>query len=325
MKKKIDLKKIKLPKKVIKKEDKNNNDVEENLIKNIVLLGTTLELKKTYEIIHLLFNSISNLNRYDIDLLERSKETNTYISEYKFDKKTKDKLRNDEEPIFFQLMRIDSKYFKNYLNYTIIEIVDDIIYLNKEFDSLKAFVLNELFNILNYRKTTITLLPKSDFYYLHNLFKEIKNNYVDNFILGNKKFYTSKDLKLDPYKNIIKDDVLYKVLYIVPDKQYSSSCKITKLNTRGIMAPVVLDKNGKPLNSKLWDCIYKINKNFNKEFSIRCLVPVNLRLKQNVLTMNNKILISYFNDLVMFRDNINKKISLLTFVNIDTYYKRKYL
>lgn len=318
MKKKIDLKKITLVSKVKKIE-------KEVIKKSSINLDNNTKLKSIYNSIKMLFENIATLDKYSFDLLERSIETNKYISEYKFDKSTKDKIRNDNQPTFFQLMRVDSKYFKNFLDYTLMEIINDIIYLNSENECYKEFVINEIFNILNYRKTSITLLSKNDFYSLHNILKDIKNSYVDNFVLGSKKFYTKENLKLEPFKNIIKDGILYKVLYIVPNKSYGDNSKITKMNTRGIMAPVVLDTNGIPLNDKLWNCVYKINKNFKKEFPVRCLVPINLRLKHSVISMNNKLLISYFNDLVMFKDKINKKMSLLTFINIDTYYQRKYL
>lgn len=279
------------------------------------------------KVIRDMFYNIINCNKDDIEKMDLSLEVNSFIKEYKFDKNYHKKIKEDIKPLFYPILNGTSNVFKHYFGKPLVDIIDDVIEESPmSFDKYKKYILNELHNIINYRKSTVILLDKKTFDQLHDKFLEIKNNFTEEYVLGNSKFYTKDNFMLDPY-DILEKDVTYKVVYIIPSKTYGNvEFKLSKNNPRGIMAPVIFNKEGIPATLKLWNSVAVINKKYNLNIPVKCLVPVGTFIENNkVIKLNNKVFINCFNSLSVFKEKLNRKISLLLFSLTETYYNRRYL
>lgn len=351
MKKKVDLKKISLvkkePKPIVKKEEEKidlrtgvksldkllSNGIQPNELICIAAIRQPNHAFKLYDkyvelkcYIKIIFEHIKNLSREDMLSLEKSLEINTFIQDYKFDKLTLDKLRKDEQPRFYPILRIDSAYLENYYGKNFIETINEVEEEDESYKDLSKYVINELHNLMNYRKTSKIVMNKLVFNELYNSFKKIKEDYSDQFILGKKKSYKKSDFNLTPM-DIMDENTVYKVVYIVPNKMYKpKNLKITKINSRGIMGAIVIGQDGLPINNRLWNCIAKINIENKVEIPLRCLVPVNLYLKHvKAVKPDKRLFLGLFSNLYKFKDKLHKKISLLLYTTVETYYQRKYL
>ncbi len=92
------------------------------------------------------------------------------------------------------------------------------------------------------------------------------------------------------------------------------------------MAPVIFGLDDKPVSSKLWNSIVDINQKYNVEIPLKCLVPFDCYIKDNkVIKMSNKELVKCFGNLKMFKEKLNRKISLILFSITETYYSRRYM
>lgn len=274
---------------------------------------------------------IMHATKDDINKILYSIEVNNFIKEYKFDKEVHRKIRDDIKPIFYPMLNSSSNYFSKYfikdLPTIIDEVMNEFVLENLKDKGYEKLILNELHNFVNYRKTTIKILPKSSFDTLHNIFLDIKEEYTEQFILGKKRFYSKEDFNLDPY-TILKDDVLYKIVYVVPKIEYKKqkNQKLSKVNPRGLIAPVIFGLDDKPVVTKVWNSVAEINNKYKVEIPLKCLVPIDCRIKDNkVIKMSNKELVKCFSNLKMFKDKLNKKISLILFSITETYYSRRSL
>lgn len=330
---KIDLKKIKLVQRVPKPKPIKEEEIvidsipnKEDLISKYtggIEYTNYIFMKDT---IRNMFYYIINSNDNDKEKLKSSLSINQFIKEYKFDREYHKKLREDTKPIFYPILNVSSKFFRKHFIKTLIEIVEEVSTESPTFTAYKNYIINELHNIINFRKSSIILLPKTNFDELHNMFMEIKEEFAEQFILGNKKLYSKYDFSLEPF-DVLEDDVLYKVVYIIPKVLYSEkNHKLTKSNPRGIMAPVIFNKEGTPITAKFWDSIAVLNIKYNVEIPVKCLVPVDTYITNNkVIKMSNKVLINCFSNLKMFKEKLNRNISLLLFSITETYYNRRCL
>lgn len=274
---------------------------------------------------------IIHASKDDINKIEYSIEVNNFIKDYKFDRDFHKKIKDDIKPIFFPMLNGSSKYFSNYFIKdfpTIIEeVINEFVLVNLKDKGYEKLILNELHNFVNYRKTTIKVLPKVSFDALYNLFLDIKDTFTEQFILGKKRFYNKNDFNLEPY-NVLEDNVEYKIIYVVPKLEYKKqkNQKLSKVNPRGLMAPVLFGLDNKPVSTKVWNSIVEINNKYKVEIPVKCLVPIDCHIKDNkVIKMSNKELVKCFSNLKMFKDKLNKKISLILFSITETYYSRRYL
>lgn len=277
------------------------------------------------DVIRDIFYNIINFNGTYLDKIRKSMDVNGFIKEYKFDRDIHNKLKEDIKPIFYPMLNGNSKYLSIYFKKSLIDIILEVKEESISFDGYENFVLNEIHNILNYRKTSVTLMDKETFDKVHDMFLEIKNEFTEHFILNNKLTYFKDDFKLEPF-DVLEDGVEYKLLYVVPNKTYGDKkYSLSKANPRCIMAPVLFNTKGEPISLKLWNAIATLNESYKLEIPVKCLVPVDVKLNHKVISMNNKILIQCFNRLGCFKETLNRKVSLLLFSMTETYYGRKLL
>ena len=307
--------------------------VDENIVKTLEL--NTHPCHENYlfikECIRDILYYIMHASDKDKDKMRYSIEVNNFIKEYKFDKDVHRKIKDDIKPVFFPMLNGSSKYFCNYFIKdfpTIIEeVINEFVLENLKDKGYEEFILNELHNFVNYRKTTIKILPKVSFDALHNILLDIKDAFAEQFILGKKKYYVKSDFNLEPY-NVLKDNIEYKIIYVIPKKEYKKQKyqKLSKVNPRGLMAPIIFGLDDKPISTKVWNSVAEINNKYKVEIPVKCLVPFDCYIKDNkVIKMSNKELVKCFSNLKMFKDKLNKKISLILFSITETYFSRKYL
>lgn len=295
--------------------------IEPVFLKQEVDNDNTLFLK---ECIREIFFSILYTLEEDKNKLNTSIRVNEVIKEYKFDKNFFTKIQRDEKPVFFPMLNITSKYFKRFYDKLIFEIILEVVDENSNYSGLEKYVLNELHNLLNHRKTSIILLNKKYFDRLYIMFKDIKDSFIEQYMISNKIYYSKEDFTLEPF-NLLENDVNYKVVYIIPSKFYGNEIvKLSKINPRGLMAPMIMDTKGKPLNLRIWNAVAYINNTFKTSIPLKCLVPTGTFVEDNkIVKMSNKILINCFSNLKPFKEKLNRKISLILFSLTETYYNRK--
>lgn len=317
----VDLKKFKLKERSPKKVKE-----EESLVKEEVVIETEIytynniddNTKLITNIIKKMIDNIIKLNHDDIEKINSSIKVNNIIQEFKYDKNTRMKLDKNEKPIFFPILKVESKIFYNYFNLNLVDIIKACLGSNTDY---YKYVKNELHNIINYKKTSVNILSGNEFYRVLDLFLEIKNIYTNYFSLGNKKYFTKNDFDYEPL-SVLKNNVNYKVLYVIPEKAYND-VNITKINDRGLSAPVIMDNNGKPIG-RLWDAVYKVNKTFKMKLAIRCLLPFGVEIKDGkVINYNLDDCILNMKSLALVDGKLNSKVAILIFSNINTYFERR--
>lgn len=314
----------------------------EEIIPEVVPVTTIEKIKieedvnyKTYnfikECIREILYYIMHSTKEDKDKMDYSIGINKFIKEYKFDKSVHQKIRDDVKPIFYPMLNSSSKYFCKYFIKDFPTIIDEVlsefVCENLKDKGYQKFILNELHNLINYRKTTIKVLPKYMFDKLHDIFLDIKEEFAEQYILGNKMYYTKDDFNLEPY-SVLKNNMDYKIIYVIPKVEYDKqkNQKLSKMNARGLMAPVIFGLDDKPISNKLWNSVAYINQKYNVEIPLKCLVPFDCYIKDNkVIKMSNKELVKCFGNLKMFKEKLNRKISLILFSITETYYSRRYM
>ena len=308
-------------------------EVPNNIIENIKLQDNVNYEAYSYikECIREILYYVMHASKEDKDKMEYSIGINNFIKEYKFDKNVHQKIRDDIKPVFYPMLNGSSKYFCKYFLKDFPTIIDEVLseflYENIKDKGYQRYILNELHNLINYRKTTIKVLPKYMFDKIHDLFLNIKEEFAEQYILGKKIYYTKKDFNLEPY-NVLKDNMEYKIIYVVPKVSYDGqkSQKLSKINARGLMAPVIFGLDDKPISTKLWNSVVELNQKYNVEIPLKCLVPFDCYIKDNkVIKMSNKELVRCFGNLKMFKEKLNRKISLILFSITETYYSRRYM
>ena len=91
------------------------------------------------------------------------------------------------------------------------------------------------------------------------------------------------ELDLSMIDNRIKLDKVHTVKLIKPTRPYGKNI-IETLDSKIFMQPIVIS-NGLPINPAVWNICYYFNKKYNTNLVIRCIVPVNMEIK-NCISYN---------------------------------------
>lgn len=305
------VKRVKTNEPIIKIVKKGSRNTPSNL--EWVPYNTPFDIKDC--LLEMMLN-IENLDIESLDKIHKSIETNSVITEFKYDRDIVRKVQNNIRPSFFPILMVGSNIFINHFNKNLTELIEEITYNKK---NLFKYVKNELHNLINYGKFSIEgLLEEKNFNLLRSKLRVIKAKYNDNFFVADKKAYSSSDFDYRPME-ILKPNTKYKVLYVIPQKAYGD-VNITKINDRGLAAPVIINSAGKPIG-KLWDAIYKVNTTFKLNLPVRCLVPYNAFIKNGkVIPYNDSDCKYNFKALGMVDGKLNNKLAILIYSNVNTYY-----
>ena len=205
-----------------------------------------------------LIEGITKLKQEDISRIDISIKVNTIIRNFKFDKEIKSKLIEGKSINFTPLLSPKSKFITSRLGIDIFLLLKSI----NDDTRVLELVLNELFNIINYKKTTINILVDSDFQYLKKLFNETHKQYVDAFLLTSDIVYNSSNIVYKAISDIIPTGLNYKVVYVKPTCRYGrGNVKSTPVRLFGL--PTLIGQDGRPVNTTVWDAVYRANKKFN--------------------------------------------------------------
>lgn len=217
-----------------------------------------------------LIDGIVKLNEEDTSKIDISIKVNSIIRNFKFDKEIKSKLLNGKSINFTPLLSPKSKFITSRLGIDIFLLLKSI----NDDTRVLELVLNELFNIINYKKTTIAILVDKEFQYLKNLFTNVHKQYVDSFLLTNDIVYNSTNIVYKAISDNIPENINYKIVYIKPTCRYGKG-NIRNVPIRLFGLPTLIGQDGIPVNSTVWDAVYKANKKFGSSLLVKCLVPYN--------------------------------------------------
>lgn len=259
-----------------------------------------MDVNKLTLVFNNLIDNITKLKQEDINRIDISIKVNTIIRNFKFDKEIKSKLIEGKSINFVPLLSPKSKFITNRLGIDIFLLLKSI----NDDTRVLELVLNELFNIINYKKTTINILVDNDFQYLKKLFNETHKQYVDAFLLTSDIVYNSSNIVYKAISDIIPTGINYKVVYVKPTCKYGrGNVKSTPVRLFGL--PTLIGQDGRPVNTTVWDAVYRANKKFNTNLLVKCLVPYNTIII-NAKAYNHNII---KRDIVKYYSDNIKKIS----------------
>lgn len=258
-----------------------------------------MRITKITDILSNLVNSILELDNISIEKIRTSISVNSRIKYFKFDKNVYTKISKGEKITFHPLLSPRSRFVTDICKLDIYLLVKSILGEN---DDKIDLVINEIFNIINYKQTSVDVLSLSELLSLYAFFKDIKSKYVESFLVAKDEVYGSKNIHYKAVCSDVPRNINYKVLYIIPKKKYSN-VTIDKIPTRLFGLPTLIRKDGIPFNTVVWDAVVDANKEFGTNIAIKCLVP------HNIIVENCKVLNSAYlkRDIVRYyKNNINK-------------------
>ena len=227
--------------------------------------------------------NISNLEKEDLDKINTSIKINSIIKNVKLGKGIYDNITNGNSFIYQPLLGACSKYLKRKLGFSIYIMLKEITENIDNSDTIIRLTINEIFNILNYGKTSCIIMSKNNFKNMISLVKPIVDLYRESYSCSKDRFYVSDELDLSMIDNRIKLDKVHTVKLIKPTRPYGKNI-IETLDSKIFMQPIVIN-NGLPINPAVWNICYYFNKKYNTNLVIRCIVPVNMEIK-NCISYN---------------------------------------
>lgn len=282
-------------------------------------------LKKILE--EMIFN-IRNLNVHQIMKIRKSMEVNEVIKDIKIERGISNFIYNKERFSYKILLSPKAQYVRKYLGLDIFYLLKDMLDGSPDEKDIMSYVFNELFNIINYGKTTTNILSGGSYYTLIGIYRPMVESYQQTFRCTKEKEFNAKNLDYSVVSKDIIMDGEYRVLFVVPNKTYTNT-DINNLTVKTFALPIIMDNNGLPINKALWNVCYNINAKYGTSLAVRCLVPTTTRV-DGCKILNGKILEDEIYK--YYKTNISKiprelhyqKLSILILSTVDTIINKEY-
>lgn len=230
--------------------------------------------------------NIDKLPSFEKTMLNSSMEVNSLIKCVKIGKGVKHSILNCLPFTYTPLLSAKSQYLKKKLGFDIFYILKSITKNYSNDEELMKYATNEIFNLLNYKKTTVNVLSSENYKIIVGILSPISKIYCDTFRCNTSKYFLENDIDFNIVSSNIEFLNSYKILYVKPKKSFTDT-NIENIDTKVFAMPVIIGKNGIAINKALWNICYDLNSKFNANLVVRCLVPENVKVLEGMVMDTN--------------------------------------
>lgn len=267
---------------------------------------------------------ITNLRNIGIDdkiKIRKSLEVNGVIRNIKIDKGISNSIFYNKNFGYKILLSPRSNYIKRNLGFDVFYILKEVLDNSEDSKTIFDYVSNELFNILNYGRTSVKILSSESYFELCKIYKPILHKYQLIFRCNTNTILLANDLDTSMISKNLKLEGEYKVMYVKPNKAFTET-SIDDLEVKEFAMPVIIDYDGDPINKALWNVCYNVNSKYKTSLAIRCLVPIGITINSckvlNTRIMHEEINKYYKNNISKIPERHYNKLSIMIISTVDT-------
>lgn len=254
------------------------------------------KVKELQKNLCILADSISKLDSNSLGMLDRSVGVNKTIRNFLIPKGIGKLIEQNSDVEYIKpLLSSKSRFLKDYLGF------DMYLFLKELYNiDVVYYTLNEVYNLLNYGKTTTRIIDSNVYVNIINIFNPISKLYRNSFIIPTK-ILNSKTVSSKAIMSPLEEGVTYELVYIKPKVSFSNSGISNTKRTYGL--PTVIGLDGLPANTLVWNDVFRTNYSAGTDIYVRCLIPV----KQKIGSLDIDIDISKLGKVMSLnKNNINK-------------------
>ena len=274
------------------------------------------KIKELQQYLCVLAEGISKLDAFSLIILDRSVGVNNTIRNFLIPKGVGKLIESGTDVEYIKpLLSSKSRFLKDYLGF------DMYLYL-KELYSLDIvyYTLNEVYNLLNYGKTTTKIISSEMYVNMINIFNPISKLYRNSFLIPYKVVDT-KTVSSKALMSPLVDNVKYELMYIKPKVSFSNVGASSTKRTYGL--PTVFGLDGLPVNTLVWNEILRTNYSIGTDIYVRCLVPVDKNVIDSIAKIGEVKRLHKNNINKYYKNNIDKLLKAKSYLNgvADCYNK----